>query len=285
MFGIGMVLAGGCVSGTLWRMGEGYLNSWVAMGGILAGLWGASRTWDWWYDNDISKREATWLPNDLGLTASILLTLGVLAAVYLAILWWEFRSPRLPEPKAKPAPPAFTARDHLRNSWNLVFSGRGWSYTAGALSLGVLSIVAYNLQSPLGVTGGLALWADNAAKVAHVGGLPLKGADLLAGCSSAAGGAEWLTIRTTTMTGVVMGAFTASVLSGEFKVRFSRNVARYPQLLIGGAAMGYASVLAVGCTIGAFFSSIPSLAVAGWLYAIGLAAGAFIGVQVIRRLP
>ncbi|MCC7090299.1 MAG: YeeE/YedE family protein, partial [Dehalococcoidia bacterium] len=144
---------------------------------------------------------------------------------------------------------------------------------------------AYNLQSPLGVTGGLALWADNAARVANAGGLPLKGADLLAGCSSAAAGAEWLTIRTTTMTGVVLGAFTASVLSGEFKVRFSRNTARYPQLLIGGAAMGYASVLAVGCTIGAFFSSIPSLAVAGWIYAAGLAAGAFIGVQVIRRLP
>jgi uncharacterized membrane protein YedE/YeeE len=285
MFGIGMVLAGGCVSGTLWRMGEGYLNSWVAMGGILIGLWGASRTWDWWYDNDISKREATWLPTDLGLTVSILLTLGLLAVAYVAILWWELRSPRLPEPKAKPAPPAFTVRDHLRNSWNVVFGGRGWSYTAGALALGVLSIVAYNLQSPLGVTGGLALWADNAAKVANVGGLPLKGADLLAGCTSAAGGADWLTIRTTTMTGIVMGAFTASVLSGEFKVRFSRNAARYPQVLVGGAAMGYASVLAIGCTIGAFFSSIPSLALAGWIYAAGLAVGAFIGVQVIRRLP
>lgn len=285
MFGIGMVLAGGCVSGTLWRMGEGYLNSWVAMGGILVGLWAASKTWAWWYDNDISKREATWLPAKLGMTGSILLTLGILAVAYVAILWWETRSPRLPDPRPKPAPQAFTVRDHLANSWNVVFGGRGWSYTAGALALAVLSIVAYNLQSPLGVTGGLALWADNAAKVANVGGLPLKGADALAGCTSAAAGAEWLTIRTTTMTGLVMGAFTASVLSGEFKVRFSRNIARYPQMLIGGAAMGYASVLAVGCTIGAFFSSIPSLALAGWLYAAALAVGAFIGVRVIRRLP
>ncbi len=285
LFGIGMVLAGGCVSGTLWRMGEGYLNSWVAMAGILFGLWSASKTWDWWYDNDVSKREATWLPTELGLTASIILTLAVLAAAYVAILWWELRTPRLPGPTPKPMPPAFTLRDHLRNSWDTVFGGRGWSYTTGAIALAVLSIVAYNLQSPLGVTGGLALWADNAAKVVDAGGLPLKGADLLAGCSSAAAGAEWLTIRTTTMTGLVMGAFTASVLSGEFKVRFSRNIARYPQLIIGGVAMGYASVLAVGCTIGAFFSSIPSLALAGWLYAIALAAGAFIGVQVIRRLP
>lgn len=30
-FGIGMVLAGGCASGSLWRMGEGHLKLWVAM--------------------------------------------------------------------------------------------------------------------------------------------------------------------------------------------------------------------------------------------------------------
>jgi uncharacterized membrane protein YedE/YeeE len=285
MFGIGMVLAGGCVTGTLWRMGEGYLNSWVAMGGILVGLWAASKTWNWWYDNDISKRDATWLPAKLGMTGSVLLTLSVLAAAYFAILWWEYRSPRLPEPKAKAAPPAFSATDHIRNGWNSIFGGKGWTYTTGAIALGVLSIIAYNLQSPLGVTGGLALWADNAAKTVSAGGLPLKGGDMLAGCTSAAAGAEWLTIRTTTMSGLVIGAFTASVLSGEFKIRFSRKLARYPQVILGGAAMGYASVIAIGCTVGAFFSSIPSLALSGWLYAIGLAVGAFIGVQIIRRLP
>ncbi|MBI4985173.1 MAG: YeeE/YedE family protein [Rhodocyclales bacterium] len=31
LFGIGMVLAGGCASGSLWRMGEGHLKLWVAM--------------------------------------------------------------------------------------------------------------------------------------------------------------------------------------------------------------------------------------------------------------
>jgi uncharacterized membrane protein YedE/YeeE len=31
IFGIGMVFAGGCASGSLWRMGEGHLKLWVAM--------------------------------------------------------------------------------------------------------------------------------------------------------------------------------------------------------------------------------------------------------------
>jgi uncharacterized protein len=30
-FGIGMIFAGGCASGSLWRMGEGHLKLWVAM--------------------------------------------------------------------------------------------------------------------------------------------------------------------------------------------------------------------------------------------------------------
>ena len=87
------------------------------------------------------------------------------------------------------------------------------------------------------------------------------------------------------MTGLVLGAFTASVLSGEFKIRFSRKVLRYPQFLAGGLLMGYASVLAVGCTIGAFFSSIPSLALSGWLFGASLFGGAYVGTRIIRRLP
>ena len=40
----------------------------------------------------------------------------------------------------------------------------------------------------------------------------------------------------------------------------------------------------MGCTIGAFFSSIPSLAVNGWVFAIFLAVGAWIGVRIIQRI-
>jgi uncharacterized membrane protein YedE/YeeE len=31
IFGIGMVFAGGCASGSLWRMGEGHIKLWVTM--------------------------------------------------------------------------------------------------------------------------------------------------------------------------------------------------------------------------------------------------------------
>ncbi len=49
IFGIGMIFAGGCASGSLWRMGEGHLKLWVAAAffgwsgatfGAIAGKWG-----------------------------------------------------------------------------------------------------------------------------------------------------------------------------------------------------------------------------------------------------
>ncbi len=284
IFGVGMVLAGGCVSGTLWRMGEGYLNSWAAMAGVLVGLWAGAKTWTWWYDNDISKRTPTWLPAEIGMGPAILLVLALLGVLYAAILWWEMRSPRMPEPAAKRPAPALSLGDYLKHGWQRVFTGRGWSYLTGAVALAILGTFAYGLQAPLGVTGGLGLWGDKLAGLAGLGALPLKGADLLAGCTPG-NGATWLTIRTSTMTGLVIGAFLASVLSGEFRLRWSRQWSRYPQVVAGGLLMGYASVLAVGCTVGAFFSSIPSLALSGWLFGLALFGGAFIGVKIVRRLP
>jgi uncharacterized membrane protein YedE/YeeE len=40
----------------------------------------------------------------------------------------------------------------------------------------------------------------------------------------------------------------------------------------------------MGCTIGAFFSSIPSLALNGWVFALFLGVGAWIGTLIIRRI-
>jgi len=48
LFGVGMVLAGGCVSGSLYRIGEGYLASVVALLGIVAGLGLGAHTWNFW---------------------------------------------------------------------------------------------------------------------------------------------------------------------------------------------------------------------------------------------
>ena len=42
--------------------------------------------------------------------------------------------------------------------------------------------------------------------------------------------------------------------------------------------------LGLGCTFGAFYSAIPSLALNGWVYAVAMAVGALAGSRIIRRL-
>ena len=76
----------------------------------------------------------------------------------------------------------------------------------------------------------------------------------------------------------------ASIISGEFKIRTPKNKNRYLQSTLGGIFIGYCATLSLGCTIGAFFSSIPALSVSGWVFGIALAIGSYIGTKVINRL-
>lgn len=284
LFGFGMVLAGGCVSGTLYRLGEGYIGSWAALGGILVGLFAAGRTWNWWWQVHISQTPLIWLPRWLGFGGALLLTLAGLAGVYLLVLWWEARgAPPLLPVRTAPTPPAFGVRDHLARLWGLLF-GRGWPITSGALALGVLNVFAYVFDHPLGVTGELATWSARLGTALGWPLPPLQGLDRLAGCNLVAEGGALLSDSFFLDAGLVVGSLTAAVLAGEFRLRWPRQARRYLQSVAGGVGMGYGAGLATGCTIGAFFSAIPSLSLSGWVFGLALAGGAFLGGRVLRWL-
>jgi hypothetical protein len=72
------------------------------------------------------------------------------------------------------------------------------------------------------------------------------------------------------------------LLSQEFKIRTPKEPKRYIQSLSGGVLMGYSASLGIGCTIGAFFSAIPSFSLSGWLFGLSLGIGAFVGTKIIR---
>src|SRR5262245_8552801 len=96
LFGVGMVVAGGCVSGTLYRIGEGYLASWASLVGILVGLALASHTWNLWWTTHIQSMPVVWLPSLLGYGGAVALTLALLAAAYVGVVWWESRDATAP---------------------------------------------------------------------------------------------------------------------------------------------------------------------------------------------
>ena len=284
LFGIGMVVAGGCVSGSMYRVGEGYVASGVALLGVLAGLEAAAHTWNFWFRFNISTSPIVWLPNSLGYGGALLLTGVLLLAAYLGVTWWESGRPPMIAFKKKAEDEPVTFQANVARSYRRIFV-KGWPMLAGAVALGGLNVLAFTYEHPLGVTGELATWADRGAKLMSLGAPKLLGVDRLAGCNLALdASASWLNHNFALDSGVIFGAFVAAVLASEFKIRLAPHPRRYVQSLGGGVLMGYGAGLAVGCTVGAFFSAIPSLGLNGWVFGLSLLAGSFAGVKIIQRI-
>jgi len=82
MFGIGMVIAGGCASGTLMRLGEGFQMQIISLTFFVIGsLWGA-HDFGWWKYNVISKGKAIFLPDVFGWMGALTIQLGFIFFLY-----------------------------------------------------------------------------------------------------------------------------------------------------------------------------------------------------------
>lgn len=282
MFGVGMVLAGGCTSGSLYRMGEGYVASWVAFAGILTGLLLVGHSWNWWWQHIIRPAPLIWFPHVLGYGGAVLLTLVLLLGAYVLVLWVESTGgPGVVEAAPAVSPTSF--RGHLQALASTVF-GRGWPASIGGAVLGGLNVLAYTAHMPWRIVGELSRWANGAAGIVGWAPGPLQGTDELSGCTLTVGGGL-LTHGLLLNVGLVAGSLLAALLAHEFKVRVPRNPIRYAQSVGGGLLMGYGAGIALGCTVGAFFSAIPSLALNGWVFALALTGGAFFGLKLIDRIP
>ncbi len=282
LFGMGMVIAGGCTSGSLYRIGEGYLASWVSLAGILAGLVLVSHHWNWWWQHVIRGAPVVWLPRYLGYGGAVATTLVGLALAYGLVLWIESLSGVGVQDYAAPAG-ARTFHEKLHEMVAGVF-GRGWPAPVGGAALGFLNVLSYNAHMPWRIVGELSRWGNAAAATVGLGPGMLQGTDELSACVVTTGGGA-LTHGFLLNVGLVGGSLSAALLAHEFKWRVPRRPIRYVQSLGGGVLMGYGSGLALGCTAGAFFSAVPSLAVNGWVFAAMLAGGAWIGSRVIERIP
>jgi uncharacterized membrane protein YedE/YeeE len=286
LFGFGMVVAGGCVSGSLYRAAEGYIASMVALVGIMIGLGALALQWNWWWDTLISREPRLWLPARLGLGyfGAVAVTLVGLFAVFLFVTWWEARNGvYLPSPAPREDPQE-TFGERLGMLWRRIFVD-GWSPAVGGATLAVVVILMYSIHMPLGVTGELSRWSTGLMGIVGLDTGELHGLSALGGCALQVTDGGVFTHSFTMTVGVLVGALIAALFAREFKLRFPRQRRRYLQALGGGLAMGYGAGMTIGCTIGAFFSAVPSLSVSGWLFALSLLGGSYLGVQVVRRIP
>nr|WP_269438184.1 YeeE/YedE thiosulfate transporter family protein [Phosphitispora fastidiosa] len=90
LFGFGMVLAGGCASGTLQRIGEGFILFWAVVLGIVAGSVLGVYHFSWWANSFFSV-DAVFIPDLIGWIPSLILTLALLGGLYMITVTVEKR--------------------------------------------------------------------------------------------------------------------------------------------------------------------------------------------------
>ena len=283
VFGVGMVLAGGCVGGSCYRIGEGYVGSAVALGGIMLGLGLLGHTFPWWWTAVIQGQPRIWLPQSLGWGGSVTLTLLLLGLLYLLVLWWEARGGVVVS-AARQAPSTATTFSEQLEGLRQTILVRAWPVALAGVGLGTLNSLEYLFSRPVGVTGEIMRWTDAIASPIGLGFASLMSMGVDLGACALPSSSDLLTETLMITGGIIAGSLTAALLSREFRIRVPRQSIRYGQSLLGGVFMGYAAGLASGCTLGAFFSAIPSLSLGGWVFGTGLALGALGGVQIIKRL-
>ena len=84
LFGIGMVIAGGCASGTLMRVGEGFSMQMLSLFFFVVGSLIGANHMGWWTLNFNATAPRVFLPDVFGWAGALILQLAVIALLYVA---------------------------------------------------------------------------------------------------------------------------------------------------------------------------------------------------------
>jgi uncharacterized membrane protein YedE/YeeE len=267
-FGLGMALSGACISGHLYRIGQGSLRAYPALLGSLVGFGLGFKSWNSLYSKSISDSPTTWLPHKLGYAGALVLTLAALGIIALVAIKFGKNS----SPIANPVPDRISLAT-LRQS---LFINRWRPLTTGAI-FGVFGTIAYLRIEPLGVTRQLS--TSSRTYFEGKGFIPenLDGLDLMAGCvavvSTAIVNNGWLIL------GIVLASFAAALTGNRFKFQQItwRNGAT---ALLGGVLLGWSSMIALGCTVGVLLSGTQSFALSGWVFFATVFFGSWLGIKL-----
>ena len=241
VFGIGMVVAGGCASGVTYRFGEGMVGAMSAVLGLT--FVGLMTTTGVFHPLVVSLRDATTvtLPDGANLTLAnvfgiphYMLAFGIAG---VALIIWAIRSKRGKET---------TKKEEGISPGTKIFK-KGWGWMATAIVIAVIGMVAFIASTTAGRSYGLAI----------CGGYWTTAESLLLGQNLI----NWLSIM---LLSTIVGSFIGAKIAGEAKLR-----APAPKVLIqtffGGCLMGLGAAIGGGCNITHILTGVPQLALSSIL--------------------
>jgi len=91
IFGIGAVIAGGCASGTLMRVGEAYVMNMLALFFFIVGSGFGAYSFGWLKEHLIGSSPKVFLPDVFGWPVAFFGQILVLGGLYWLAIWWDYR--------------------------------------------------------------------------------------------------------------------------------------------------------------------------------------------------
>ncbi len=267
LFGIGMQLAGGCASGTLYTVGGGSARMVIVLAAFVIGSYFGTWHLDWW--QGLPGLPAVSLYGEFGWAGGLGVQAVILASLYGASILIERRRHGTLEPAALPIAAPMTRL--IRGPWLLLW---------GALALATLNIATLLIAGrPWGITSAFALWG---AKLADFAGADPGRFAYWQGPGASAALERGLEYDVTSVmnAGIVIGALIAAGLAGCFAPHLGITSRSAFAALIGGLMLGYGARLAYGCNIGAFFSGVASGSLHGWVWLLAALGGTALGVRL-----
>lgn len=251
LFGIGIILAGGCATGTWYRAGEGLIGSWIALFTYML-LSAIMRTGPLGGVNETLRNitlDHRTIHETLGIShwVLVLILVGVTS-------WLVIKQLRKPQAKLATLKPKKSGLAHL------LFEKR-WHPFVTATLIGVIALLAWVWSVPTGRNFGLGITGPSANIMQF----------LITGESKFINWGVFLVL------GILIGSFIAAKGSNEFRWRVP-DTATVLRSAVGGVVMGIGATLAGGCSIGnglvetAFFSwqgwvSLPLMIFGTWVAA------------------
>ena len=254
LFGMGIVLAGGCASGTWYRSAEGLIGSWLALifyagsaaamkGGSLNALNEGLRSW---------TLPITTIHGSLGISVWWLV---VPFALGVAFLTRRFLAQEAKAPKMATLKPKKTGLAHL-------LAEKPWHFYPTAAIIGALGVLAWPLSAATGRNDGLGITSPSS----NLSKFLVSGEDTI----------DWGVML---VLGLLVGAFFAAKASGEFRLRVP-SAEQAVRSVIGGVLMGVGASAAGGCTVGNGMVQTSLFSYQGWVALLFIA----IGIGVAAKL-
>ena len=272
MFGVGMTLAGGCVSKNLVRFGGGNLKSFVTL--IFAAICAYLMTktvffeiafYNWIHPLSIDLSPLDIQTQDIGSIMAALIPsidAGVFhivtaIAVSVLVVWFILKTRGI--------------RNNLTNiSAGLIIGGAvtvGWYLTAGPAGIEWAEAAEFVDNPPVGVGVQSFTFVNPLGEFISLF-LNLGNISIL------------VTAGMLAAVGLVAGSFADALVSRQFRLSWFASFRDFVVNAVGGILMGIGGVLALGCTIGQGISGLSTLAVGSIIVLVAIIFSSAVTLKV-----